>query len=61
MTKLSTRKFAVIRYWEMRDEVTVEAIDEESAIDAAHALPFTKGEYVNDSMNSDIESDVQEV
>jgi len=53
-------KFTVKRYWEICDEVDVEADSTEAAIESAHALPldFEKAAYVPDSLESDPETDV---
>ncbi len=48
----------VKRYWEMCDEVRVDAENEHDAIEKAHEVPLTAGEYVADSLNSDPETDV---
>ena len=54
-------KYSVKRYWELCDEVEVEANSVGEAIDAAHAMPVdnTQAEFVPDSMNSDSFVDVQ--
>ena len=56
-------RFAVKRYWEICDEVEVEADSADKAIEAAHALPLdhTKAEYVPDSINSDPDTDVAQL
>lgn len=54
-------KYSVKRYWEMCDEVIVEAKSSGAAILKAHELPLTDGEYVPDSINSDSETDVRNV
>ncbi len=53
-------KFTVKRYWEICDEVDVEAESVGKAIEAAHAMPLdnTKAQYVPDSLNSDPDTDV---
>jgi hypothetical protein len=53
-------RFRVKRYWELCDEVEVEADDGAKAIEAAHALPLAaaKAHYVPDSLNSDPDADV---
>ena len=56
------KEFNVIRYWEVRDEVRVLAETAQEAIDKAHALPLTQNTtYVPDSINSDVDDDVQEI
>ncbi len=54
-------KYAVKRYWQLCDEVEVEAQSVDQAIDLAHAMPLpkTRGEFVMDSLNSDPGADVQ--
>lgn len=54
-------RFAVKRYWEVCDQVEVEAKNASAAIALAHALPLDNAtsEYVPDSLNSDPECDVQ--
>jgi hypothetical protein len=54
-------KFAVKRYWQLCDEVEVEAQSVDDAIDLAHAMPLdeSRGEYVMGSLNSDPSADVQ--
>jgi hypothetical protein len=54
-------KFAVKRYWQLCDEVSVEADSPTQAIDLAHELPLDelRGEYVQGSLNSDPDTDVQ--
>ena len=54
-------RYAVKRYWELSDEVEVEASSVDEAIGRAHDLPLdeSKGDYVPDSLNSDPEADVQ--
>ena len=54
-------RFAVKRYWEICDEVEVEADSADQAMEAAHAMPLdhTKGGYVPDSITSDPDCDVQ--
>lgn len=54
------KKFYVKRYWEVSDEVEVEANSIDEAIEKAHEMDLTKGQYVDDSINSDPEVDVQE-
>ncbi len=55
-------KYSVIRYWEVRDEVKVEADCPEDAVFKAHNLDLSSNpEYVVDSMNTDSEVDVQEI
>ena len=56
-------KFAVKRYWEVCDEVELEADSAGEAIETAHAMPLddTNAQYVPDSMNSDPESDVEQM
>lgn len=53
-------RYVVKRYWEVCDEVRVEAYSVETAIEAAHALPLdhTKADYVPDSLDTDPETDV---
>jgi len=53
-------RFKVKRYWEVCDEVEVEADDGAKAIEAAHALPLAaaKTHNVPDSLNSDLDADV---
>lgn len=55
------KKYSVIRYWEVRDEVEVEARSTEEAIEKAHEMELKKGRYVDDSINSDPDCDVQEI
>jgi hypothetical protein len=59
----STMRYAVKRYWEICDEVEVEANSAHEAIEVAHAMPLenSKAEYVPDSINSDPTTDVQPV
>ena len=54
-------KYAVKRYWELCDSVEVEADTPSQAIDKAHDLPLDehRGEYVQGSLNSDPNVDVQ--
>jgi hypothetical protein len=54
-------RFRVKRYWEMCDEVDVDAASAEAALEVAHALPLsdTAAQYVSDSLTSDPETDVQ--
>ena len=56
-------RFAVKRYWEICDEVEVEADSVGNAIKVAHAMPLdhTKGGYVPDSLNSDPDTDVAQL
>ena len=53
-------RFKVKRYWELCDEVAVEADDGDKAIEVAHALPLAaaNAHYVPDSLNSDPDADV---
>jgi hypothetical protein len=55
--------FLVKRYWEVCDAVRVTANDVATAIATAHELPLNHAtaEYVPDSLNSDPETDVQEL
>ncbi len=54
-------KFAVKRYWQLGDEVEVEAHSVDEAIEIAHARPLdeSRGEFVMGSLNSDPHADVQ--
>jgi hypothetical protein len=54
-------RFRVKRYWEMCDEVDVDAVSEHRALEVAHALPLdiNKAQYVSDSLSSDPNTDVQ--
>jgi len=54
-------KYIVKRYWELCDEVGVDADSVNEAIKKAQAQPLdiTAGEYVPDSINSDPDVDVQ--
>lgn len=55
-------KYIVKRYWEVCDEVQVEADTPEEAIEKAHEMRSSKyPEYVPDSINSDPDCDVQEL
>ena len=56
-------RFRVKRYWELCDEVEVEADGVDQAIEAAHALPLnnTKARFVPDSLNSDPDADVSQL
>lgn len=55
-------KFCVKRYWEVCDEVEVEAKNKDEAIEKAHEMRLSKyPEYVPDSINSDPETDVQKL
>ncbi len=51
-------KYRVRRYWEVTDVVEVEAETVAEAIDLAHELPLTEGDYVDDSINTDDQVDV---
>jgi hypothetical protein len=56
------KRYRVVRYWEVRDEVEVEAENKEEAIEKAHELDFPpRPHYVDESINSDIDVDVQEL
>jgi hypothetical protein len=54
-------RFAVRRYWSIRDSIEVDANSVNEAIDIAHAMPVesNKAEFVPDSINSDPSDDVQ--
>ena len=55
-------EFIVKRYWEVCDEVKVKAPTFKESIVKAHALPLSQDpEYVPDSMNSDVETDVHKL
>lgn len=55
-------KFCVKRYWEVCDEVEVEAEHPDEAIEKAHDLPLsTNPEYVPDSINTDPQTDIQRI
>jgi len=56
-------KFTVKRYWEVCDSVDVEADSASEAVAIAHEMPLAnaKAEYVPDSLNSDLDCDVQQV
>jgi len=56
-------RYAVKRYWQLCDEVQVEADTPDQAIDLAHEMPLdeSRGEYVSGSLNSDPANDVQPV
>ena len=54
------KTYYVKRYWEVSDEVKVEANSVDEAIEKAHEMPLTEGYYVDDSINSDPEVDVEE-
>lgn len=56
-------KFTVKRYWELCDEVDVEAESADQAIAVAHGMPLdnTKAQYVPDSLDTDPDTDVQQL
>ena len=56
-------RFKVKRYWELCDEVEVEADDVTKAIEVAHDLPLAaaRAHCVPDSLNSDPDADVDQL
>lgn len=54
-------KYSVKRYWQLCDEVEVEATSVDAAIEIAHQMPLdeSRGDYVSGSLNSDPSADVQ--
>ncbi len=56
-------KFAVKRYWQLCDEVHVDADSIDDAIERAHKMPLNEfqGDFVLGSLNSDPHVDVEQL